>query len=111
MRFLQETLVFLALFLQIMLLLTALKVIHEKNWKRLGVLEHLHLPDHAWTLVAVLADHATSFLVLFRRRLFYLSIRFLLVHATGFLVLPHSYSHFLLMLDAPWESRFLAMKM
>ena len=28
-----------------------------------------------------------------------------------FLVLPHSYSHFLLMLDAPREPRFPAMKM
>ena len=26
-------------------LLAALKVIHENNWKRLGVLEHYHLPD------------------------------------------------------------------
>ena len=27
------------------LFLAALKVIHEKNWKRFGVLEHFHLPD------------------------------------------------------------------
>ena len=27
------------------LLLAALKVIHEKNWRRFGVLEHFHLPD------------------------------------------------------------------
>ena len=45
-------------------MLAALKVTHEKNWKRLGVLEHFHLPDRALTPVALLADHATSFLVL-----------------------------------------------
>ena len=39
-----------------------------------------HLPDFPSTLLAILADHATRFLVL-----------------------PHSYSHFLLMRDAPWE--------
>ena len=33
------------------------------------------------------------------------------VHATSFLVLPQSYSHFLLMLDVPWELRFPAIKM
>ena len=44
--------------------LTALKVIHERNVKRLGVLEHFHLPDRAWTLVAILAFFATSFPVL-----------------------------------------------
>ena len=27
-------------------MLEALKVIREKNWKRLGVLEHFHLPGH-----------------------------------------------------------------
>ena len=54
-------------------MLEALKVIHEKNWKRLGVLEHIHLPDRGWTPVAILADHATSFLVLPRCRHFYLS--------------------------------------
>ena len=31
---------------------------------------------------------------------FYLGFRFLLVHATSFFVLRHSYSHFLLMRDA-----------
>ena len=31
----------------ILLLLAALKVIHEKNWKRLGVLEHYHPPNFA----------------------------------------------------------------
>ena len=48
----------------------ALKVIHEKNWKRLGVLKHIHLPDRGCTPVATLADHATSFLVLPRCRHF-----------------------------------------
>ena len=64
------------------LLLAALKVIHE----------HFHLPDCPWTLLAILADHATSFLVLLRSHHFYLNFRFLLVHATSFFVLPHSYS-------------------
>ena len=27
------------------LLLAALRAIHEKNWKRLGVLERFHVPD------------------------------------------------------------------
>ena len=35
------------------LLLAALKVINEKNWKRLGVLEHHHLPDFPRTLPAI----------------------------------------------------------
>ena len=63
----------------------------------------------AWTPVAILADHAPSFLVLPRWRHFCLGCRLLLVHATSFPVLPHSKSHFVLMLDAPWESRFPAM--
>ena len=79
-------------------LLAAMKVIHEKNRKRLGVLEHFHLPDRAWTPF----NHATCFHVLLRCRHFCLVFRCLLVHATGFPVLRHSYSHFLLMLDAPW---------
>ena len=52
-----------------------------------------------WALLVILADHATSFLVLVRSHHSYLGFRFLLVHATNFFVLLHSYSHFLLMLD------------
>ena len=70
------------------LVLAAVKVIHENNWKRLGVLEHLHLPDRAWTPVAILADHATSFLVLPRCRHFYWGFRFLLI------LLTHSFTSF-----------------
>ena len=99
-RLLQEALVILVLKLMsqfrsfgqwlkmlypIPLSLAALKVIHEKNWKRLGAYEHFHLLDCPWTFPVILADHGTSFLVL-----------------------PHSYFHFLLMLDAPWELRFPA---
>ena len=82
------------------LLLAALKVTHEKKGSRCsGTL------SYSWTPVAILGNHATSFLVLPRCRHFCLDFRSLPVHATGFLVLPHSYSHFLLMVDAPWESR------
>ena len=63
------------------LLLAVLKVFREKNWKRLGVLEHFHPPDRAWTPVAFLTDYATSFLVQPRCRHFYMGFRFLLVHA------------------------------
>ena len=59
--------------------------IHEKNWKRLGVLEHFHLASFPWNHTAILADHATSFLVLLRCHHFYLGFLFLLVHTTGFL--------------------------
>ena len=64
----------------------------------------LCLPEPSSTFCSRLLVHP-------RRRHSFRGSRFLLVHATGFPVLPHSSSHFLLMLDAPWESLFPAMKM
>ena len=61
------------------ILLAALKIIPEKNSRvRLGVLRHCHPQDSPWTLLTILADHATGLPVLFR---------------------GHSYSHFSLMQD------------
>ena len=50
------------------------KVIHEKNWKCLDVLEHFHQPIHAWTLIANLAHLATHHSVIVRRHFFGFSI-------------------------------------
>ena len=74
-------------------LLAASKVIHEKNRKRLDVLEH-------FLLSSISSSHSgtpctNGHCVILRRRHFSLSFRFLLTHATGFSVLTHSYSHFL----------------
>ena len=89
------------------LLLAALKVIHEKNWKLLDVLEHFHAPVHAWTPVANLAHLATGHCVVLRRRHFYFGFSI----SAGFSVLTHSYSHFFLLLDIPWWSQYPEMKM
>ena len=51
------------------------KVIHEKNWKHLDVLEHFHQPIHPWTPVALPAHLATHHSVIPRRH-FYLDFRF-----------------------------------
>ena len=69
----------------------------RKNWKRLGVLEHHHLPDFPRTLPAIPADHAKLRPALLRCH-FYLGFRFLLVHATSLLVLHHFI--FLLLVEA-----------
>ena len=111
-RLLRETLVIFVLkhknqfrsfgkWVKMWLLLAAPKVIHEKNWKCLDVLEHFHQPVHAWTPVANPAHLATHHSVILRRRHFYLVFRFLLIHATSFFVLmsPRSSFHFYLLLE------------
>ena len=65
----------------------------------------------ASTPVANLAHLSTGHCVLPRCRHFCLGFRFLLVHATGFPVLAHSYSHFFLLLEFPCQSQFPSMKM
>ena len=75
------------------LLVAALKVIHEKNWKRLGVLEHYHPPDLPWTLLAILADHATGlrFLLSPRRVSSYFSTHTLSSYWCGILCMSYGF--------------------
>ena len=49
---------------------SGLKVIHEKNWKYLGILERCHQPIHAWNPAANLAHLANHDSVLLRRLFF-----------------------------------------
>ena len=88
------------------------KVIHEKNSKILDVLEHFHHSILPWTPVANQAHFATHHPAIPRRH-FNLGFRFLLVHATSFLVLkdPLLRFHSFLLLELPCSSQFLAMKM
>ena len=83
----------------ILLLLATPKAIHEKNWESIEVVDNFYLPDFPWTPVANLAHLAIVHFVILRRLHFYLCFRFLLIHATGFPVTLHSYSHFFLLLD------------
>ena len=75
--------------------LAAPKVIHEKNWKCLDVLEHFHQPVHERTPVTNLAHLATHHSVILRRHFFW-GFRFLLIYATGLsmLMMPRSHFHF-----------------
>ena len=69
------------------LLLAALKVVHEKNWKHLGVQEHFHLPDCLelfWPFWQIMRRVSAYFL---------------------------THTHLLLVRDALWELRLPAMKM
>ena len=52
------------------------QVIHEKNWKRLGVQGHFHPPVHAGNLVANLAHLANHHSVILRRHLFWVFFDF-----------------------------------
>ena len=62
-----------------------------------------YIPSTSFLTGSQEESRVTGFPVLVRCPLFYLGLRFLLVHATGFPVLPHSYYHCLLILD----TRFL----
>ena len=90
------------------LLLATPLVIHEKNWKCLdaqapglpvAAKNNFHRPHFLWTPAASPASHAIDRSVLLRVLHFYLCFRFLLIHAPGFTVTPHSYFHFILLRD------------
>ena len=72
------------------LLLEAPLVIHEKSWESIDVVEHSYPPVSPWNLVAIPANLARVHFVILRRLHFSLCFRFLLIHATGFSVTPHS---------------------
>ena len=83
------------------LLLAAPLVIHVKGWESIDVVELSYPPDSLWNPVAIPAHLATVHFVILRRFPFYLCLRFLLIHTTGFTVTPHSPCHFILLLDFP----------
>ena len=63
------------------LLLAAPKVIHEKSWRSIDVVEHSYPPDSPWNPAVVPGHLATHHSVILRRH-FYLGFRFLLICAT-----------------------------
>ena len=72
------------------LLLAAPLEVHEKSWERIDVVEHSKTPDSLGNPVAIPAHLALVHFVILRRLHFYLCFRFVLIHATGFSVTPHS---------------------